>query len=455
MNRLTEHYEITYQNDIQHSYMVIKLQEPMMLLEYQIRMIQENPVQQLLSMHKKRIDKYEYLYFDITSKITLGQLLKRRKLKRWEFLLLIKSLIKGLELSKLYLLQGGSFILLEDYIYVDPVSLELSLAYIPVSASEHTLEDLKVLLIDLIVYKASFETSAEGSFAYEFLETVKGESFGLKQLTGCIHKLENRGETVRSMPQYASEEEAEKRETDKSRSQKPQIIQKAVKTERKSTVEKDRGSFLLVQLFFAAGAIFLFRLFYYSPQNPELSTAIGVVILVAACDYLLVTKLKLWDKKTAKKEKTTKKKAIEKINPIKQRKEAAIEAAFAKEPEQDIHRGALETELLIDTQVDLVVLESADEEKPEKIYIDKPSFVVGRLKTQVDWVSDNNAVGKLHAELIKKEGVYYIKDLNSKNGTYINGERIASNEMHPIKDNDRIAFANSEYRFICRTVKPE
>ena len=455
MNRLTDCYEITHQNDIQHSYMVIKLQEPTMLLEYQIRMIQENPVPQLLSLHKKHIDKYEYLYYDITSKITLGQLLKRKKLKKQEFLMLLRSLIKCLELSKLYLLQGGSFILQEDYIYIDAGSMELSLAYLPVAGVEHTLEDLKTLLMDMIVYKVSFETPAEGSFVYELLETIKGDGFSLKQLTGFINRLENQREPGTWTPQNNPEREVEKKETEKSRNQKAPTLPQKVKAEEKEAKEKDRGSLLLVQLFFAAGAIFLFRLLYYSTEKPELSKAIGAVILLAACDYLVVTKLKLWDKKASPNLKPAKKKKAEKINPVNGKKTAQMEAAVAREPREESYRGILETQLLIDTPMELAVLESCDEEKPQRIYIDKSSFVIGRLKAQVDCLSDISAVGKLHAEIIQKDGSYFIKDLNSKNGTYINGERIVSNEVHPIKDNDRIAFANSEYKFLYKNSRVE
>jgi len=41
-----------------------------------------------------------------------------------------------------------------------------------------------------------------------------------------------------------------------------------------------------------------------------------------------------------------------------------------------------------------------------------------------------------------------VKDLNSKNGTFVNGVRIAANTEYEIKNNDKITFANSEYVFI-------
>jgi len=66
----------------------------------------------------------------------------------------------------------------------------------------------------------------------------------------------------------------------------------------------------------------------------------------------------------------------------------------------------------------------------------------------VDYISQNNAVGKVHAEIISRDGRYFVKDLNSKNGTFVNGVRIAANTEYEIKNNDKITFANSEYVFI-------
>jgi pSer/pThr/pTyr-binding forkhead associated (FHA) protein len=79
---------------------------------------------------------------------------------------------------------------------------------------------------------------------------------------------------------------------------------------------------------------------------------------------------------------------------------------------------------------------------------EKKEIIYSVFNRQSDYVSSNNAVGKLHAEIINKDGIYYLKDLNSRNGTFINGERIVSNIEHLLQGNDTISFATSEYRFL-------
>lgn len=82
------------------------------------------------------------------------------------------------------------------------------------------------------------------------------------------------------------------------------------------------------------------------------------------------------------------------------------------------------------------------------IIIDKDEFIIGRLAGHVDYVLENKAVGKLHAELIIRNGSCYVKDLNSINGTYINNQRIESNKEIELKNNDSLLFANSEFIFV-------
>ncbi|HHV99151.1 MAG TPA: FHA domain-containing protein [Clostridiaceae bacterium] len=84
----------------------------------------------------------------------------------------------------------------------------------------------------------------------------------------------------------------------------------------------------------------------------------------------------------------------------------------------------------------------------EVILIVKPEFTLGRLESQVDYVIRNSAVGKVHAQIITRESSYFIKDLNSKNGTCINDVKIDSNEEYRIENNDKITLANNEYIFI-------
>ncbi len=55
-----------------------------------------------------------------------------------------------------------------------------------------------------------------------------------------------------------------------------------------------------------------------------------------------------------------------------------------------------------------------------------------------DLVPDDKIVGRYHAEITFNDGKYWIEDLDSKNGTYVNDERIPSRQPRPIDKKDTI-----------------
>ena len=62
----------------------------------------------------------------------------------------------------------------------------------------------------------------------------------------------------------------------------------------------------------------------------------------------------------------------------------------------------------------------------EKIYINKPEFSIGRSATKADYtVTDNSDVSRIHCIIERKNGVSYIRDNASTNGTFVNGQNIA------------------------------
>jgi hypothetical protein len=78
--------------------------------------------------------------------------------------------------------------------------------------------------------------------------------------------------------------------------------------------------------------------------------------------------------------------------------------------------------------------------------INKSEFLIGKTASSVDGVIGfNKAVSRIHCKIIYQSGLYYLVDLGSANGTFINKSRIAAQQMHPIKNGDVIRLANSDF----------
>lgn len=76
------------------------------------------------------------------------------------------------------------------------------------------------------------------------------------------------------------------------------------------------------------------------------------------------------------------------------------------------------------TNDDFYLLDGA-ESRP----IDKASFLIGRAEF-CDVCPKDRGVSRNHAELIYHDGILKVFDLESTNGTFVNGKRVKESELH-------------------------
>lgn len=89
----------------------------------------------------------------------------------------------------------------------------------------------------------------------------------------------------------------------------------------------------------------------------------------------------------------------------------------------------------------LAKLISIDGDRP--IVLTKDVTVVGRKRGVCDVYIDRSSVSKLHCVIVKTDGLLFIRDLGSTNGTKVNGQRVTRGALLP---GDELAFANARFR---------
>jgi len=84
-----------------------------------------------------------------------------------------------------------------------------------------------------------------------------------------------------------------------------------------------------------------------------------------------------------------------------------------------------------------------------KIAVEKDSMIIGRggAGLECDITIPERQVSRQHAVIYREHGQYFVRDLGSKNGTYLNGQPVS--ETVELYDNDTIQIALCErIRFI-------
>lgn len=89
----------------------------------------------------------------------------------------------------------------------------------------------------------------------------------------------------------------------------------------------------------------------------------------------------------------------------------------------------------------LAQLVPAEGGKP--ITLKRDVIVVGRKPGLCDLIVERPSVSKLHCVLVKTDGLLFVRDLGSTNGTKVNGQRVTRGALLP---GDELAFASVRFR---------
>jgi len=81
----------------------------------------------------------------------------------------------------------------------------------------------------------------------------------------------------------------------------------------------------------------------------------------------------------------------------------------------------------------------------KEVYSLDRSVTIGR-KNENDIVLKDPYVSGRHARLILDEGAFFLEDLDSANGSYLNGDRIM--DVVKLKNGDRIKFGQVEFLYV-------
>lgn len=136
----------------------------------------------------------------------------------------------------------------------------------------------------------------------------------------------------------------------------------------------------------------------------------------------------------------------EEINPFKtidRNKEGKAEEEAA-DREEEYNPTCLLNEIQV---VPTYTLDPVDKESYETIPIKEIPFYIGKIKKNVDYCLEKDVVSRYHAKISEEQDQFYITDLNSTNGTFLNGEVLQPYSSKEIKVGDEITLADIKFIF--------
>ena len=84
----------------------------------------------------------------------------------------------------------------------------------------------------------------------------------------------------------------------------------------------------------------------------------------------------------------------------------------------------------------------------ENIHINKDEITLGSSREGNDSVINSPVISRFHAKIIREGSAVYLQDLNSTNGTTVNGKLLGYRDKVQLNPNDEIMFADERYRFV-------
>lgn len=124
------------------------------------------------------------------------------------------------------------------------------------------------------------------------------------------------------------------------------------------------------------------------------------------------------------------------------------EEPFVFMPEMEGEKSAHPTVLLSElSRKPEGILKYEGRNRKEDFVLDKFPYLIGSDKSCEGHIP-SETVSRRHARITREEDVYFIEDLNSSNGTSVNGELLNYRVKMSIQKNDMIIFADEKFRFI-------
>ena len=453
-----------YKRDMNHNYLILYGEDEINTDSYQVRMLVGNVIPSLLKCRIQGMDGRFLVYFDITSKQALSVLYEEKKMGVEDLRLIFGGFVKAMEDAAEYLMNPGQFIISPEYIYTDIEKQEIFFCIMP--GYEKEIKELFQFLPEYILPKIDHQDQDAVILGYGVYKRAMEDSFHLEHIKEELYKTQGQQGTTTTKAEQMKTESEQRQESEDFNPEEEgfweneeinqEFVRDGEKSKRLSLPQKTGVIVLAAILLCGIAAITLMG---YLPYL-ETGTILGIIIVLVACVMLFVYVSKIKKKPGAlrqgREEERDKPKGITGKVPTDQTDQSqntiksvvkSTNKPVAKSSQ--LHADYGETVVLSAGAVSgPASLVSKEPGELATIYINEDLTVIGKLETACDAVISLPTVSRIHAKIRKKEDAYYLTDMNSRNGTAVNGRLLLPDEEYRLEPEDEVDFAQARYIFL-------
>lgn len=433
--------QITFRRNGLKNYMVIRndRNETAGLHE---KMIIRNQISHLARMTPQSIDGYSYYYYDIQGKVSLDALFEGRSMTKEEMAALLHGLSEFLFELERYLLSPDEVLFAPEAVWVTPDTLDPSFIYVP-GLIKDDLYGIRALAEFLTEHTDSSDREA-AAMAYEYLAMVETGSIRPEIPHGISPGEQEMGCKREDIPGIP---DGDRWDIKEGISEEMKPFFEDTEEERPGLNRRKLSYILIGAVMLLAGIYILLvlcpEIFPFYLNDEEYMTA-GVVIAIIFAIVLAAVMYMSTGRKTETKEEPE--------------SEEPIYEPYEDAGEDELDHMEYEREKDVDdektTLLKRPVFSGAPRSSPSltydsgrRIMIGRFPFMLGKMKNRVDEVVEGAGVSRIHAMLKEQDGRYFLSDLNSLNGTLLNGRMLDANETAEIHDGDVITLAETSLTF--------
>lgn len=467
-----------YRRDMNHNYLILHENTELDTSSYQVRMLVGNKIPKLLKCQFHGVDGKVMFHYDITSKQSLAVLYENKLFKEADLRLIFLSFVQVMEQMGEYLLNPGQVLLQPEYLYMDVNKNEIYFCYLP--GKEREIKEQFRMLTEYVLPKIDHSDEKAVILGYGVYRWALEDNFHLEHVKeelfrDCTNKEENLERFPGSVKQRRISENAGlSREKDKEEIEymenalealfdlekeevqvkKSSMIDNHKLNRKKNEKKQNQLSQKIYILVPVIGTIMIMAILAANMMGIlpwlEVEILLITVVLVAMfISFLCFFIGKLHEKKQKEendrewKEKVRQSKKMEE-DFIEYKENNIQELIPASENENNEETVVLSASVIRGP----ATMVSKEPGELATIYLKDDLTVIGKLETAVDAVIPIPTISRLHAKVRKKGEDYYLADLNSRNGTSVNGRMLKVNEEYLLQDEDEVDFAEARYIFL-------